>query len=199
MAAEPATGACVLSPELARIGAALLHQQCWCWGCDIRRPEGNLLLRFGFERCRPPQRDCGSSRYTIHLHGNARLHLWGFGAAWQDGEGATFVARYEFQPAPLVAGCLAAEIRAREQLLFQPLAQDVRLLSLAHAARFCRFNAAYETWVLQTVGFRYRQECIEQWEKFSVGAGEFAEAWACLAGLIEGFREALPAAAEGRF
>jgi len=198
MSAEPATGACALSPELARIGAALLHQQCWCWGCDIRRPEGNLLLQFGFERFRPPQRESGSSRYTLRIHGSATLHLWGFGAAWQDGGGATFIARYEFQPAPLVARCLAAEIWAREQLLFQPLAQDVRLLSLAHAAHFCRFNAAYERWVLQTAGSRYRQDAIDQWETCSVGAGEFAEAWTYLAGLIEGFREALQPSAEKR-
>ena len=32
----------------------LFSQQIWCWGCDIRRPEGNWLVELGFERMAPP-------------------------------------------------------------------------------------------------------------------------------------------------
>ena len=31
-----------------------MEQQLWCWGRDVERPEGNLLMAYGFER----HRDC---------------------------------------------------------------------------------------------------------------------------------------------
>lgn len=59
-------------------GAELMHQQCWCWGQDVRRPEGNLLLENGFERTRAPEDVSGSFRYWLERNGT-RLALWGFG------------------------------------------------------------------------------------------------------------------------
>ena len=185
----------VLSPELARAGGLLLHQQCWCWGCDIRRPEGNLLLQYGFVRLRPPRPDSGSSRYTLRIDDRTRLHLWGFGAAWQDGEGATFLSRYEFQPVPLRQECLAGDIHVRDQLLFLSPEPRRQWKSLGHAACFSRFNAGYERWVLKTAGLAYRREALARWDHFAVSAEELADAWDCLADLLDGFREALQQAA----
>jgi hypothetical protein len=189
-----ASGA-VLSPELARVGSLLLHQQCWCWGCDIRRPEGNLLLQYGFVRLRPPRPDSGSSRYTLRIGDRTKLHLWGFGAAWQEGEDATFVARYEFQPVMLRKECLAGDIWVRDQLFFHSPEPRRQWKSLAHAACFSRFNAGYERWVLRTAGLAYRREVLAQWDHFSVSAEEFAAAWECLADLLDGLRDALQQAA----
>ncbi|MCS6839908.1 MAG: hypothetical protein NZ701_03935 [Roseiflexus sp.] len=70
-----------LPAHLQQRGAELLHLQCWLWGCDIRRPEGNLLLEYGFSRQRPPAGATGSSAYlrtadpdtVIVLGGSARF------------------------------------------------------------------------------------------------------------------------------
>ena len=51
-------------PSVIREGKLLLDQQCWCWGQDIRHPEGNLLLTHGFVRERhDTEKDL--SRYTL--------------------------------------------------------------------------------------------------------------------------------------
>jgi hypothetical protein len=175
MIAGTAPNAGNLTSELAHIGAALLHQQCWCWGCDLRRPEGNLLLQYGFERSRPPRRDYGSSRYILRIDSQGTLHLWGFGAAWQEGDGATFIARYEFQPAALLAESLAGEIWVREQLLLAPSTPNRRLQSLTQAARFCRFNAAYERWVVETAGPSYRDNTRKSWTTRLLAPGSLRE------------------------
>lgn len=46
-------------------------------GCAIRRPEGNLLIEYGFERDRPPEAGC--SRYPLRQSARRVLVLRGFG------------------------------------------------------------------------------------------------------------------------
>ena len=62
-----------------RKGRELLHRQCWNWGRDIVRPEGNLLLEAGFVKWRPPEGETGLTCYTLALPGGDSLMLWGFG------------------------------------------------------------------------------------------------------------------------
>src|SRR5687768_12975270 len=50
----PAAPAFRLPKALEKQGEALLEQQMWCWGCDVRRQEGNLLLAYGCERRASP-------------------------------------------------------------------------------------------------------------------------------------------------
>ena len=68
-----------ISGRRRRTGQKLLHRQCWNWGRDIVRPEGNLLLDAGFRRRRPPEGETGSSCYTLALPNGGCLMLWGFG------------------------------------------------------------------------------------------------------------------------
>jgi hypothetical protein len=63
-----------LSGAIQRRGSMLLNQQCWLWGQDVKRAEGNLLLLHGFDRQRPPV-----SQDTLLLAGNLKVGLWGFG------------------------------------------------------------------------------------------------------------------------
>jgi hypothetical protein len=58
--------------------AELLHQQCWCWGCDIKRSDGNLLGRYGARRVPPEtrRRDC-STAYHVVCGDDTRIALWG--------------------------------------------------------------------------------------------------------------------------
>ena len=53
-------------PSVIREGKLLLDQQCWCWGQDIRHPDGNLLLTHGFVRERH-ESDKDLSRYRIEV------------------------------------------------------------------------------------------------------------------------------------
>lgn len=68
-----------ISGALQRQGQELLHQQCWNWGRDIVRPEGNLLLEAGFVKQRPPEGIAGSTRYALRLADGGCWMLWGFG------------------------------------------------------------------------------------------------------------------------
>jgi hypothetical protein len=58
--------------------AELLHQQCWGWGCDIKRSDGNLLGRYGARRVPPEtrRRDC-STAYHVVCGDDTRIALWG--------------------------------------------------------------------------------------------------------------------------
>jgi hypothetical protein len=82
----------VYIPALVRRqGRILLNQQCWLWGQDVRRAEGNLLLDFGFERLRAPEEITGSSQYTLALGKNDFLRLWGFGL-FMEASGEAFIS-----------------------------------------------------------------------------------------------------------
>ena len=61
MAVSPISGA------RRRKGQEVLDRQCWNWGRDIVRPEGNLLLEAGFLKRRPHEGEAGSSCYTLTL------------------------------------------------------------------------------------------------------------------------------------
>ena len=64
-----------ISGPRRRKGQELLHQQCWNWGRDIVRSEGNLLLEAGFLKRRPPGEEAGSSCYTLALSDGDSLML----------------------------------------------------------------------------------------------------------------------------
>ena len=68
-----------LPPHVKKRGAALLEQQMWCWGQDIRCPEENLLLRYGFTRVRSPEGISGSSASMLPQDDDHTMTLWGFG------------------------------------------------------------------------------------------------------------------------
>jgi hypothetical protein len=87
----------MLSAGLARQGADLLHHQCWAWGADVRHPEGNLLLRYGFERAA-----LGAARRYVLKRGRRLIVLWPFGMAFakpcRTDAQAIFVERFSFEP-----------------------------------------------------------------------------------------------------
>lgn len=62
-----------LPGRIQRRGQHLLSQQCWLWGRDIKRTDGNLLMTFGFERLRPPEGISGSTQYILHISSDLRV------------------------------------------------------------------------------------------------------------------------------
>jgi hypothetical protein len=80
-------------------GKRLLGQQLWCWGRDIARPQGNLLVEFGFRRHRANDLDRdGSSCYRIDADAQ-HVALWGFGMFYgRRGWGGLYLDRFSFRP-----------------------------------------------------------------------------------------------------
>ena len=69
---------------LAR-GVDLLSQQIWCWGRDILRPEGNVLLEQGFERLiAPPDKANKKNIYALSPASGRTVILRGFGIVYID-------------------------------------------------------------------------------------------------------------------
>ncbi|HEU4326536.1 MAG TPA: hypothetical protein VFS21_25565 [Roseiflexaceae bacterium] len=189
-----------LPAELRRAGRDLLHQQCWCWGCDIRRQAGNLLLEYGFARRRPPAAMTGSSLYTCACGAGRVAALWGFGLFYGDPvRGGLFLRRFEFTPRwlpaldlespPWLPARVATRDPARDQELWQPA-----LLLLSEAAGWV---AAYEAWVASAQGQTYRQSCLDGWVYGRVGRptppAQLPAAWHGLAARCAGLAEAAPA------
>ena len=82
-----------------RTGQELLDRQCWNWGRDIVRPDGNLLLEAGFLKGRPPEGKAGSNCYTLALPDGDSLMLWGFGLLYGTPQkGGVYLNRFEFRP-----------------------------------------------------------------------------------------------------
>lgn len=76
-----------------------MTKQCWLWGCDIRRLNGNGLLDYGFTRIRPPEGRTGSSSYCYTLSPETSIYLWGFGMAVIYGDDTgVFIRRHSFFP-----------------------------------------------------------------------------------------------------
>jgi hypothetical protein len=174
-----------LSNAIRKRGSALLHQQCWLWGQDIKRTEGNLLLAHGFERIRPPDGVAGSSQYTLAVAGDFSVRLWGFGIYFGAGTGI-FLNRFEFIPRE----ARRSDLWQAREMTALPRARDFSLL-----AQTLRWIGAYEAWVLRTLGPEHRKTCLIGWPGAATSPGSIAEAWNELAAQIE--RSQLVAGAAG--
>jgi hypothetical protein len=143
-----------LSPSIRRSGLALLNQQCWLWGQDIKRAEGNLLLQHGFQRLRPEPGQSGSSQYTLQLGDTLHVRLWGFGMYFGREQGL-FMNRFDFIPRTAEL----SDLWQAQEMTQPPRASDLSQLPVA-----LRWIADYEQWVLTTCGASYRSACLLNWE-----------------------------------
>lgn len=159
-------------PErLVAQGTKLLTQQCWYWGCDVRRPEGNLLLAHGFTRARPPEGAAGSSRYTLCPDPSTQIILWSFGLfCGQEGAGGLFLDRFRYAPLLLDAPALPPTIWEIGGLppLRHPAADDRARLALL-LDRTIAWTIAYERGILNTAGRAYREACLAAWTRRRLG------------------------------
>lgn len=138
-------------PQLLRRGSELLHQQCWLWGCDIRCPEGNLLLAYGFTR-QPDPEGKRSTQYTLHLEDGSIVRLWGSGFYFGDEREGIFLNRFLFEPR-LVR--FSDEWQDPGKLKEAPRYMDFQRLREAAV-----WIAGYEVWVAEHYGTNYRQACV---------------------------------------
>jgi len=140
--------------------AELLDQQMWFFGRDIQHPDGNLLLRFGFARERPPVAVSGTSRYSITTP-TGSLTLWGWGALWRDDQPMALLMR-RHGPGPRLVSAAAC----LEQVWAHTAVSETRAAASDELARvgslladFAGWVHAYERWVRASCGESWRREC----------------------------------------
>lgn len=152
--------------RIQRRGAPLLNQQCWCWGQDIRHTEGNILLRYGFERRRPPETLHGSSVYILQMTSERTVVLWGFGVLYAEaGAGGLFLARSDFtlHIAPDTGFLAAVHTLAELPALHTPQTPQEWQRTWVQAATLFHWISTYERWINATYGLGYRQTCVHGW------------------------------------
>ncbi|MDW8233758.1 MAG: hypothetical protein RMJ54_13350 [Roseiflexaceae bacterium] len=179
--------ACLSLPaHLQQHGAELLHLQCWLWGCDIRRSEGNLLLEYGFRRQRPPAGATGSSAYLRTADRDTVIVLWGFGAfCGSPVNGGVYLKRYEFAPRyiPRIDTQRLPWLPDQVHAAVIPLEPDVQQQMHRQFISLLEWIAQYETWVIERCSLDYRRECAASWNgpPFRIPVERLIEEWQCLA------------------
>jgi len=161
-----------------------MHQQCWCWGQDIRRAEGNLLLAHGFSRVRVDGQRSGGSRYTLTLAPGRRLSVWGWGLLVADLDlGAALIGRYAFGPRFSDDWRIGRDAHgpADVSALAVPWGEDAWRRAGALLAIALAWTADYERWVAVTAGEEYRDAVLTAWGHGSDRARALPAAWRRLA------------------
>lgn len=172
-----------VSPRHVQRAICLLSQQCWCWGRDILRPEGNWLLEVGFERLEPPEKLKGrGSVYQLLLPDDRQLILRGFGVFFgQLGVGGVFLPRFEFIPRYTKLSKLDSPPWTTDHLpTLQPLDQGNRSDCARLTHDLVDWFAAYEASVIEWLGVAYRDKTLAEWndgDNVVVAASEFSAAW----------------------
>lgn len=165
----------MLSAGLASWGEDLLHHQCWAWGADVRYPEGNLLLRYGFERV-----VLGEARRYVLKRGGRLIVLWPFGLAFakpsRAGALAIFVGRFSFEPKCITPSSAANAWSSAclddvaSHSIDEPAALGVTLAAV-------RWIEAYERWVSRVAGRAYRDRTLLTWDRATLCGGELRRGW----------------------
>ena len=152
-------------------GAPLLNQQGWCWGQDIRHPQGNVLLRYGFECHRAPDPTRGSSVYTCQLTPEQVIVLWGFGVLYaQASIGGLFLARSDCTLHVTSDTRSLATVHTLDELpmLHAPPTAEEWQRVWGQAAALFRWISTYERWVIDSYSLAYRQTCVQGWHAWDV-------------------------------
>lgn len=156
-----------LSKQNEAFACRLLHQQCWCWGCDIRNASGNLLMRNGCLRHRPPAEGIGSSCYETNLDSAQRILVWGFGVAFLSHSGdGVFVHRNNFRP-KLFSCPSSFPWTASELELSEPQNSVSWFRALNYLRRTTEWITEYETSVAQIMGPKYRKRCLRSFHELA--------------------------------
>lgn len=156
-----------------------MEQQLWCWGRDIEHPDGNLLMRYGFERHRDQD---AAERSTCYRFDQDRLHvsLWGFGMFFGRRDlGGLFLSRFEFCPSWAPVESLSLSIHWPDEL--PGFARPRGRAQWDCARRLWKWSqlwiADYEAWARGAAGLAYRRECVDTWLRPFARADKISAAW----------------------
>ncbi|RCS43981.1 hypothetical protein DTL42_18535 [Bremerella cremea] len=170
--------------QIRRHATDLFNQQCWCWGRDVLRPEGNWLQELGFEKLKPPadRKDCSSSVYQLSLSGGRCVVLRGFGAYFGDRKlGGVFLSRNKFEPRYLSQSKLEHPPWSDSDLPeSQPITETNRESYTMLTRCLIDWIADYEMEVLSRLGLPYREMTLIPWDtrkRNVIPAEHFASSW----------------------
>lgn len=166
--------------ELRRDAERLFDLTMWCLGRDVSHPQGNLLLRCGLTRERPPEGARGNSVYTAVLPGGGSLKLWGFGVLCDGGEDAVFMARDGFTPRMVDTARVQWPVFDAEGLrdAWAPRTFREQRGCRATVVMLAEWLARYEQWVADGVGLSWRGACFAERRKAPpVRPEQLAAAW----------------------
>ncbi|WP_169974946.1 hypothetical protein [Tautonia rosea] len=169
-----------VSAPLRREAANLLDLQLWCWGLDIRRPQGNALIGFGFQRIPVAEGGRGTSAYQKPLDEGRTLVLWGSGLVLTDPVvGAVAVRRFEFRLSFDRSPTLTSELLAAGSVPELGPILDPDDCGRAHRLVLSVFEAiiAYESWAIDHLGPGERQRGINAWPKLRIPAEQLVSTW----------------------
>jgi hypothetical protein len=162
-----------------------MNQQCWCWGCDIRYPAGNLLLRHGATRLRPIEPRSGrSTAYHLQLDGGGGMVLWGFGLAIAPARGlAVLLLRYDPLPRLIHEVVALRTVWAPSDLPPYETTDSAPAWWSALAA--FRWIASYERWVIEAAGPDWRRHCATSFSASVVPGEHLMATWAGIGDRLE--------------
>ena len=163
-----------------RWAALLFDQQMWCFGRDIVRSQGNILVDLGMCQYRPRDPNKGSTVYTAAVEGGGSIFLWGFGAMYAEANvGSVFVRRYDFAPrlTPRTSGIGVHEPEGLGKLVNASCVRERTLLRQL-LPNLTGWFAKYEHWIAEKFGTAYREDCLAGRKKDAVvSAKAMATAW----------------------
>ena len=173
-----------MPPPIHRFGGRLLEQQVWCWGRDVERRDGNLLMEFGFERHRDSE---GYDRSTCYRLDQDDIHvcLWGFGMFFGNRRlGGLYLDRFDFRPVWAPIESLSLDVHWPEDLpdFARPRGMQQWRKARELWKESLMWIADYEGWIRDAVGLDYRRECVETWLRPFVKADKAVDAWRYLGG-----------------
>lgn len=149
--------------------AQLMDAQCWLWGQDIRRPDGNLLIEYGLRRDR--WEGGGHATYYWQERHNVSVLLWSGGILVADTEATIAIPRHGFEVRRWPRRGLANTFP-------DPRSDDGGGSDLTaeaqEVARGYRWIAEYEAWVDRHTAGRWRLTCAEQWSAVEHEAARLA-------------------------
>ncbi|NJO82690.1 MAG: hypothetical protein HC828_07605 [Blastochloris sp.] len=163
----------------------------WCWGCDVRRQEGNLLLTYGCERYPSPDPRFHSA-YASTLCTDCVLTLWGWGV-WiaREGTGSIFLSRSRFRVSYTSEVHLYPQAWQADALPIvrrpgDPVAQANTRCLLAEAMTWI---GEYEHWLACNTEPRYRETVLAAWPqrrryRGGTSSADLAQTWLDLSKLL---------------
>jgi hypothetical protein len=172
----------------------LLHDQCWCWGRDVERVEGNLLLAFGFQRV--PTLEGRTFAYEFDRE-DERVVLAGSGLCYAapGSTTAALLGRYNVRPRLLPRSEVdTARWATVGASVFMTVGTPEEASPVGHQllVGVVGWIAGYEAWVRRVAGVDYRERCLASWPRASVVANRMVEEWETLLAGLQGGEGADP-------
>ena len=171
--------------DIEQQGESLFRQQMWCWGQDVKRKEGNLLLNYGFTCERPPQgAEKASTAYLLKLGNQESLMLWTFGLFYARAPiGGMLLKRQKFMPllTPTSEALTNTWKLAEFPEISLPQTPEEASTACTLLSEALYWVSSYEQWIESKLGLEYRQRCLERWDQPFLPPESMAAEWERLA------------------